>query len=41
MGSAIFVLAQSVGWLFVAWMLQGLGAGVTTGSEIASSPRFI
>jgi predicted MFS family arabinose efflux permease len=41
MGSAIFVLAQSVGWLFVARMLQGLGAGVTIDSEIASSPRFI
>jgi hypothetical protein len=41
MGSAILVLAQSVGWLFVARMLQGSGAGVTIGSEITSSPRFI
>jgi MFS family permease len=41
MGSAVFVLAQGVGWLFVARVLQGLGAGVTIGAEVAPSPRFI
>jgi MFS family permease len=41
MGSAVFVLAQGVGWLFVARVLQGLGAGVTIGAEVAPSSRFI
>ena len=36
MGSAVFVLAQGVGWLLVARMLQGFGVGATLGTAVAA-----
>lgn len=36
MGSAVFVFAQDVGWLFVARVLQGVGAGAIIGTAVAA-----
>jgi predicted MFS family arabinose efflux permease len=36
MGSVVFLVAQGVGWLFVGRVLQGLGAGATIGTAVAT-----